>query len=203
MNALFDLRQQLGTPSAGVAEDLHIAEEEIERAQAIIRNLLEFSRTSGAEVERIDVNELLLRTVQLLQKYMQNNGVHVVTDLGAIPTCAANLNAMRQLLLNLLTNACDATPAGGAITVATREHGEWIEIVVSDTGSGIAESIRDRIFEPFVTTKGALGGGSTTGSGLGLSVSYGIVATHGGRILVESAVGQGSRFTIQLPRVPE
>ena len=70
---------------------IDLSPKQIERAQAIIRNLLEFSRTSGVEVERIDVNELLLRTVQLLQKYMQNNGVHVVTQLGSIPTCAANL----------------------------------------------------------------------------------------------------------------
>src|SRR5262249_55746531 len=77
MNALYDLRQVLGQAPAEVLEDLHIAEEEISRAQAIIKNLLEFSRESGAESERVDVNDLLTRTLQLMQKYLQNAGVRV------------------------------------------------------------------------------------------------------------------------------
>jgi PAS domain S-box-containing protein len=195
MNALFDLRQQLGTPSAGVAEDLHIAEEEIERAQAIIRNLLEFSRTSGVEVERIDVNELLLRTVQLLQKYMQNNGVQVVTALGAIPTCAANLNAMRQLLLNLLTNAVQAMPQGGELRLRTARAGhDRIRLEVEDTGVGIAAENLHRIFDPFYTTKAP-----GQGTGLGLSVVHSVVRRHGGDISVDSTPGAGTTFRIELP----
>jgi PAS domain S-box-containing protein len=195
MNALFDLRQQLGTPTPGVAEDLHIAEEEIERAQAIIRNLLEFSRTSGAEVERIDINDLLLRTIQLLQKYLQNNGVRVVTDLGTIPACAANSNAIRQILLNLLTNAVQAMPAGGELHLRTTRAGvDRIRLEVADTGVGIAAENLHRIFDPFYTTKAP-----GQGTGLGLSVVHSVVRRHGGDITVDSTPGVGTTFRIDLP----
>jgi PAS domain S-box-containing protein len=195
MNALFDLRQQLGTPAPGVAEDLQIAEEEIERAQAIIRNLLEFSRTSGVEVERIDVNDLLLRTVQLLQKYMQNSGVQVVTDLGEIPACAANSNAMRQILLNLLTNAVQAMPSGGELRLRTARAGvDRISLEVEDTGVGIASENLHRIFDPFYTTKAP-----GQGTGLGLSVVHSVVRGFGGDIAVESTPGVGTTFRIELP----
>jgi PAS domain S-box-containing protein len=195
MNALFDLRQQLGTPSAGIAEDLHIAEEEIERAQAIIRDLLEFSRTSGAEIERIDVNDLLLRTVQLLQKYLQNNGVQVVTQLANIPPCAANANAMRQLLLNLLTNAVQAMPRGGELRLRTARAGhDRMRLEIEDTGVGIAPENLHRIFDPFYTTKAP-----GQGTGLGLSVVHSVVRRHGGDIMVDSTPGVGTTFRIELP----
>jgi PAS domain S-box-containing protein len=195
MNALFDLRQQLGRPAPGIAEDLHIAEEEIERAQAIIRNLLEFSRTSGAEIERIDMNDLVQRTVQLLQKYLQNNGVHIVARLGDIPTCAANANAMRQLLLNLLTNAVQAMPRGGELRLRTARTGtDRICLEVQDTGVGIAPENLHRIFDPFYTTKAP-----GQGTGLGLSVVHSVVLRHGGDISVESTPGAGTTFRIELP----
>jgi PAS domain S-box-containing protein len=195
MNALFDLRQQLGALSTGVAEDLQIAEEEIERAQATIRNLLEFSRTSGAEVEHIDVNDLLHRTVQLLQKYMQNNGVQVVTQLDDIPTCAANSNAVRQILLNLLTNAVQAMPHGGELRLRTTRAGRdriWIE--VEDTGVGIAPENLNKVFDPFYTTKAP-----GQGTGLGLSVVHSVVRRYGGDITVDSVYGVGTTFRIELP----
>jgi two-component system, NtrC family, sensor kinase len=107
------------------------------------------------------------------------------------------------VVLNLLSNARDATPPGGAVTITTRDSEDWVDLIVADTGSGIAETIRDRIFEPFVTTKGALGGSAIAGTGLGLSVSYGIVQAHNGRLLVESTIGAGSSFTIRLPRQKE
>src|SRR5262249_44051890 len=115
MNALYDLGQIVGNGNREVVDDLRIAEEEIGRAQAIIKNLLEFSRESGAELERLDVNELLTRTLQLMQKYLQDNGVRVTTSLGEIPPCFANQNAMRQILLNLITNAVQAMPRGGQL----------------------------------------------------------------------------------------
>jgi polar amino acid transport system substrate-binding protein len=195
MNALFDLRQQLGTPTPGVAEDLHIAEEEIERAQVIIRNLLEFSRTSGAEVEAIDVNDLLQRTVQLLQKYMQNNGVQVVTELENIPACAANSNAMRQILLNLLTNAVQAMPDGGELRLRTGRAGrDRIRLEVEDTGIGISAENLKNVFDPFYTTKAP-----GQGTGLGLSVVHSVVRRYGGDITVESTPGVGTTFRIELP----
>jgi len=195
MNALYDLGHILDGSNAEVAEDLRIAEDEIGRAQAIIKNLLEFSRESGADLERLDVNELLARTLQLMQKYLQDNGVRVTTDLGTIPPCLANGNAMRQIALNLITNAVQAMPRGGELTLRTATAGaNLIRIEVRDTGVGIpAEHLQD-IFNPFYTTKAP-----GQGTGLGLSVVHSILRRYQGEIRVASAVGAGTTFTIDLP----
>jgi PAS domain S-box-containing protein len=195
MNALYDLGHILDGSNAEVTEDLRIAEEEIGRAQAIIKNLLEFSRESGAELETLDVNELLTRTLQLMQKYLQDNGVRVHTDLGPIPPCLANANAMRQIALNLITNAVQAMPLGGDLTVRTATAGaNLIRIEVRDTGVGIpAEHLQD-IFNPFYTTKAP-----GQGTGLGLSVVHSILRRYQGEIRVASEVGAGTTFTIDLP----
>src|SRR5881398_2644246 len=195
MNALYDLHQLLDGRNAEVAEDLRIAEEEIERAQAIIKNLLEFSRESGAELERLDVNDLLTRTLQLMQKHLQDNGVRVTTELGPIPPCLANPNAMRQIALNLITNAVQAMPEGGDLTLRTAAVGpNLIRVEVRDTGVGIpAEHLQD-IFNPFYTTKAP-----GQGTGLGLSVVHSILQRYQGEIQVTSEVGAGTTFTIELP----
>jgi len=195
MNALYDLGQIVDGANAEVAEDLRIAEEEISRAQAIIKNLLEFSRESAAELERLDVNELLTRTLQLMQKYLQDNGVHVRTDLGPIPPCLANANAMRQIALNLITNAVQAMPEGGGLVLRTGTVApNLIRIEVRDTGVGIpAEHLQD-IFNPFYTTKAP-----GQGTGLGLSVVHSILRRYHGDIRVASEVGVGTTFTIDLP----
>jgi signal transduction histidine kinase len=195
MNALYDLRQVLGTAPAEVMEDLHIAEEEISRAQAIIKNLLEFSRESGAEIERVDVNELLTRTVQLMQKYLQNAGVRVTADLGEIPPCVVNANALRQILLNLITNAVQAMPKGGDLYLSTsRGNGDRVRLDVRDTGVGIDTAHLSNIFNPFYTTKEP-----GQGTGLGLSVVHSILQRYRGDIRVTSEVGAGTTFSIELP----
>src|SRR6185295_4908534 len=170
-------------------------EEEISRTQSIIKNLLEFSRESGAELERLDMNDLLVRTVQLMHKYMQDNGVRVSTELGSIPPCLANVNAMRQILLNLITNAVQAMPEGGQLTLRTTLGSpNAIRLEVQDTGVGIPpEHIQD-IFNPFYTTKAP-----GQGTGLGLSVVHTILQRYHGDIRVTSEVGGGTTFTIDLP----
>jgi PAS domain S-box-containing protein len=197
MNALYDLDHLLDGDATDpeVREDLRIAEEEIGRAQAIIKNLLEFSRESGADLDPLDVNELLTRTLQLMQKYLQDNGVRVTTDLGPIPPCLANANAMRQIALNLITNAVQAMPEGGDLTLRTSAAGpNVIRIEVRDTGIGIpAEHLQD-IFNPFYTTKAP-----GQGTGLGLSVVHSILRRYRGDIRVASEVGAGTTFTIDLP----
>jgi PAS domain S-box-containing protein len=195
MNALYDLGQIVDGTNAEVAEDLRIAEEEIGRAQAIIKNLLEFSRESAAELERLDVNDLLARTLQLMQKYLQDNGVRVTTEFAPISPCLANVNAMRQIALNLVTNAVQAMPAGGELTLRTAAVGtNLIRIEVRDTGVGIpAEHLQD-IFNPFYTTKAP-----GQGTGLGLSVVHSILRRYHGDIRVASEVGVGTTFTLDLP----
>ena len=195
MNALYDLGQIVDGANGEVAEDLRIAEEEISRAQAIIKNLLEFSRESAAELERLDVNELLTRTLQLMQKYLQDNGVHVMTDLGPIPPCLANANAMRQIALNLVTNAVQAMPEGGELVLRTSTVApNLIRIEVRDTGVGIPTEHLQDIFNPFYTTKAP-----GQGTGLGLSVVHSILRRYHGDIRVASEVGVGTTFTIDLP----
>ena len=195
MNALYDLGHILGSANGEVAEDLRIAEEEIGRAQEIIKNLLEFSRESAAEMERLDVNELLSRTLQLMQKYLQDNGVQTTTDFGAIPPCLANPNALRQIALNLITNAVQAMPRGGALTLRTRTiGGNIVRLEVRDTGVGIPPEHLQDIFNPFYTTKAP-----GQGTGLGLSVVHSVLRRYHGEIHVASEVGVGTTFTIDLP----
>ena len=195
MNALYDLHQLVGTDHAEVAEDVRIAEEEIGRAQAIIKNLLEFSRESGAELERVEINDMLMRTLALMQKYIENNGVRVTTELSAIPPCVANVNAMRHILLNLITNAVQAMPEGGELVLRTGRAGtDRIRVEVQDTGVGIPPAHLQDIFNPFFTTKAP-----GQGTGLGLSVVHSIVQRYRGDIRVQSEVGAGTTFVIELP----
>lgn len=196
MNALFDLRGALGpTTDSAVAEDLGICEEEIARAQAIIRNLLEFSRESGVEVERIDVNDIVTKTVRLLRKYVEQSGIAIHVDLGDIPACVANANAIRQVLLNLLTNAVQAMPEGGALHLRTvQADGGRIAVEVEDTGVGIPEERLPNIFDPFYTTKAP-----GQGTGLGLSVVHSVIHRYGGSIGVQSEPNVGTTFRIELP----
>src|SRR5262249_58333492 len=124
------------------------------RAQVIITNLLECSRESGAEIERVDVNDLLTRTVQLMQKYLQNAGVRVTSDLGEVPPCVVNANAMRQILLNLITNAVQAMPKGGELYLRTaRANGDRMRLDVRAAGARITAAHLRNIFNPLYTTK--------------------------------------------------
>jgi two-component system NtrC family sensor kinase len=167
----------------------------MDRVQAIINNLLEFSRESRAELESVDVNDLLRRTLQLMSKSLQNSDVRVLTDFGPLGTCRANQNALRQIFLNLITNAVQAMPSGGELRLRTAAlPGGRIQLEFSDTGVGIpAEHLRD-IFNPFFTTKAP-----GQGTGLGLSVVHSVVKRYQGDIQVRSQVDRGTTFTIEFP----
>jgi CheY-like chemotaxis protein len=117
----------------------------------------------------------------------------VITQLTPVPAVDGHPADLRQALTNLILNAVDALPGGGTITVATRAAGDAVEMSVADTGMGMSEEVRRRIFEPFFSTKGP------QGTGLGLAMVYGIVSRHGGQISVESREGAGSTFTVRLP----
>ncbi len=140
----------------------------------------------------------------LVEVDLRKSRIVVVRELDPVLPTICDLGQLSQVVLNLVTNARDAMkPQGGTLTIGLRERDGAIEISVVDTGTGIPEEIRDKIFEPFVTTKGALGGSQTPGTGLGLSVSYGIVRDHGGEILVASEVGRGTTMTVRLPMAAE
>ena len=194
-NALYDLSEIVDGQNAEVKEDLRIAKEEMGRVQEIINNLLEFSRESRAELEAVDINDLLRRTLQLMSKALQNSDVRVVTEFGALSTCLANQNALRQIFLNLITNAVQAMPDGGELRLRTAAlPGGRIQLEFADTGMGIPpENLKD-IFNPFFTTKAP-----GQGTGLGLSVVHSVVKRYQGDIRVESQVDRGTTFTIEFP----
>ncbi len=195
MNALYDLGEIIDAKSADVSEDLQIAKEEMARVQAIIDTLLEFSRESRAELEAVDINELLRRTLQLMNKSLQNNDVRVLTDFGTLPSCMANTNALRQILLNLITNAVQAMPNGGELRLRTATLPDnRVLLEFRDTGIGIPEDHLRDIFNPFFTTKAP-----GQGTGLGLSVVHSVVKRFRGDIHVHSQVGKGTTFRIELP----
>ncbi len=199
-NALYDLKEILADGSAEAKEDLAIAEEELVRAKAIIDNLLEFSRVSRVDQEPVDLNDLVRKTIFLMSKYLQSSDVRVETKLSPIPNCLANANAMRQVVLNLVTNAVQAMPNGGALSVRTwtiprtNGRGQRIAVEIGDTGVGIPREHLKDIFNPFFTTKAP-----GQGTGLGLSVVDSIVRQAQGEIHVDSKIGQGTRFRLEFP----
>jgi signal transduction histidine kinase len=184
-------------------EALQVIQRTCQRGVQITRRLLTFARQREGVRELVQINEIAEGALQLISWELDKAGIAVVRDYQSSETVSAESGQLMQVVLNLLSNARDATPTGGTITVSTRTNGATIELAVADTGSGIPEDIRPRIFEPFVTTKGAFGGSTAAGTGLGLSVSYGIIQAHGGRLSVESEVGKGSCFTIILARQTE
>ncbi|MGH7389309.1 MAG: hybrid sensor histidine kinase/response regulator [Candidatus Rokuibacteriota bacterium] len=123
----------------------------------------------------------------------QGRHIEVVTDFDTLPPILANAAEVREVLLNLIFNALDAMPGGGTLSLSTRAERGEIHVAVTDTGVGMPEDVAARIFEPFFTTKGP------QASGLGLSVSYGIVRRHGGDLTVDSRPGKGTTFTVSLP----
>jgi len=195
MNALYDLAELLPNPRPDVREDLQIAKMEMARVQEIINNLLEFSRQSKGERQPVDLNDLIGRTLKLMTKYLQNSGVRAFADLAPIPHCNLNENGIRQVLLNLITNAVQAMPQGGELRIATAFAGpERIAISIRDTGVGIPQDRLASIFNPFYTTKEP-----GEGTGLGLSVVHSVVKNEGGSIDVKSELGKGTTFVLELP----
>jgi len=195
MNALYDLAELLPDPTPEVREDLQIARVEMARAQEIINNLLEFSRDNKTEAQSVDLNRLIERTLKLMNKYLQNSGVRAVTDLVDVQPCDANENGLRQVLLNLITNAVQAMPEGGELRLETAPIGrDRVRLVIGDTGVGIPGERLNKIFDPFFTTKQP-----GEGTGLGLSVVHSVIKSARGRIDVSSTPGKGTTFVIELP----
>lgn len=169
------------------------------RASEIVNNLLNFSRTSGTEFTDIDVNKIITDTLTLLEHQFKTSKVRVSSELTpGISPIQGNAGRLQQVFLNLFLNAKDAMPSGGTLRVAT-SNGEMVSIRVSDTGSGIAAEHIQRIYDPFFTTKTAPKEGQPRGTGLGLSVTYGIIQEHAGKIRVDSTPGAGTTFALDFP----
>ncbi|HJZ65880.1 MAG TPA: ATP-binding protein [Candidatus Acidoferrum sp.] len=165
------------------------------RASEIVNNLLNFSRTGAGELGNVDVNKVVEETLSLVAHPLKTSQIHVVKNLGeALPTVRGSANKLQQVFLNLFLNARDAMPGGGMLEVKTAAHNGSVEIEVVDTGAGIPREHIHKIFDPFFTTKG-----SGRGTGLGLSVSYGIIKEHAGKIDVRSTPGKGTSFHVEFP----
>jgi two-component system NtrC family sensor kinase len=176
------------------------------RCKMIVKNLLKFSRTSdNVQFELVDVTSTLEETFVFTSHQLGMKDIHLRKELQPdLPKILGNANSLQQIFTNIVINSMQSMPEGGHLIVRTSydppigEFGGAVVITFQDTGSGIAEEHRSKIFEPFFTTKNV-----GEGTGLGLSVSYGIVKEHGGDIKVESIVGVGSTFTVVLPIVRE
>ncbi len=187
---------------AEVAEAARVIREAARRGAELTSQLLNFGLQAPLRSEPVDVHEVIGDVVRLLSRTLARS-VSIQLDLAAPRhTVRGDPGQLQQVFLNLALNARDAMPDGGTLlfrsepvpgTAAPR-----IAVAVSDTGVGIAEPLRERIFEPFFTTKQ-----SEKGSGMGLSVVYGIVQSHGGSISLESEVGEGTRIDVQLPLAEE
>jgi two-component system, NtrC family, sensor kinase len=167
-----------------------------ERASEIVKNLLDFSRSDTALIEALDIVNVLKQTIRITENEVTVNNIKLHLDLAAdLPLVRGNRQSLHQVFINMLTNAIHAMPSGGELSVSAALGPDGkIVITVRDTGSGISEEHLPYIFDPFFTTKKV-----RQGTGLGLSVSYGIIKKHGGRISVDSAPGKGSTFTVVLP----
>jgi PAS domain S-box-containing protein len=169
------------------------------RAAEIANGLLNFSRTSTTEFRETNLNQVIRDTLSLLDHQFKTAQVDVELDLAPeLPPIQGNPGKLQQVFLNLLLNAKEAMPGGGRLRVATLVNGH-VEAMVSDSGSGIAPEHLKRIYDPFFTTKTTPKPGDKRGTGLGLSVSYGIIQEHAGKIHVESAIGAGTTFHLEFP----
>ena len=169
------------------------------RAAEIANGLLNFSRTSTTEFKETNLNQVIRDTLSLLEHQFKTAQVQVDLDLTPdLPAIHGNSGKLQQVFLNLLLNAKEAMPGGGHLRVATLVNGH-VEALVSDSGAGIAPEHLKRIYDPFFTTKNAPKPGDKRGTGLGLSVSYGIIQEHAGKIHVESAIGAGTTFHLEFP----
>lgn len=165
------------------------------RASEIVNSLLNFSRTSGSAFDELSVNQVVRETLLLIEHQLEKARVQVRIRLEEdLPAIRGNSGKLQQVFLNLFLNARDAMDSGGVLEIASRSRNGVVEVVVGDSGQGIPPEYLHRIYDPFFTTKSA-----RRGTGLGLSVTYGIVKEHGGIIEVESQPGLGTRFHLEFP----
>ena len=171
--------------------------EGLKRVRDIVRNLRDFARLDEAEFKEADLNAAVGSAIEIIGHQARAKGVRLETAFEPLPPVLCHPGKVNQVFLNLLDNAIHACGPGGAVTVRTRPEAGGVVVEVGDDGCGIRPEHRSRLFEPFFTTKPV-----GQGTGLGLSVSFGIVRDHGGAIDVESEVGRGTTFRVRLPLKP-
>ena len=185
-------------PEEQRGEALGTIEREALRLGRIVQNLLYFARQQPPRSERVDLNGLLRRIAEVRGEELSSGGVQLDLRLGTVPSVRGDEYQLEQVFLNLVSNAEAALrPGGGRVAVTSVATGEVARVTLSDSGPGIAPELLERVFDPFFTTREV-----GEGAGLGLSIAYGIVSEHGGRLWAESPLGWGARFVVELPLAP-
>ena len=188
---------ELAEDNESCRENLAIVIKQTDKAARIVKNLLEFARQSEPEMRMLDINEVLKQSIAITAHAAELRNIKMAINLNSeIPGIEGDSDKLQQVFINMIINAIHAMPDGGELTIAARpvKDGNFVEIEISDTGCGIPEENIKKLFDPFFSTKE-----TGEGTGLGLSVSLGIVERHGGSIDVRSKVNEGSAFTIKLP----
>lgn len=170
------------------------------RMEKIVKHLKSFSRAEPPVFSPVDLNSVVKDSFLILNEHLLSHSIETLLDLAPVPFAMGNPNRLEQVVINLVTNAREAMPDGGVITVSTRADTvggrSFVRLMVKDSGVGIPEEVIDRVFDPFFTTKE-----TGKGTGLGLSISLSIVREHKGEIRVESLKGQGTTFHVLLPAI--
>jgi len=187
-------------PMEEVREQLRIIERSSKDGAETVRRIQEFTGVRrDKEFISVPLNETVREVATITQPRWKDQAqakgiqIQLSTHLEKVPPIFGNASELREVLTNIIFNAVDAMPRGGQITISTLAQTNWVEVRVSDTGTGMTEEVKKRVFDPFFSTKGV------TNSGLGMSVSYGIIKRHGGEILIESELGRGTTFVLHLP----
>jgi PAS domain S-box-containing protein len=172
------------------------------RASEIVNNLLNFSRTSATEFTDININKIIAETLTLLEHQFKTSRIKVETGFYEdLPLIHGNAGKLQQVFLNLFVNAKDAMAGSGGTLCINTGNGTGVQVSISDTGAGIAPEHINKIYDPFFTTKTSPREGQSRGTGLGLSVTYGIIQEHAGKIRVESLPGKGTTFYLEFPLI--
>ncbi|MFP4225645.1 MAG: two-component system sensor histidine kinase NtrB [Desulfobacterales bacterium] len=178
-------------------EDLKRVLDDSERAKETVKELLEFARQTSQEMQPQDINEIVSRTIFLLENQSIFHNIKIEESLAEnLPLVSGDVQQLNHVIMNIVLNAADAMEGSGILSIRTRysAQNQTVRVSIADTGPGIPEDVLPHIFEPFYTTKD-----QGKGTGLGLSMVYGILESHGGKIWAESEVGKGATFHIELP----
>jgi PAS domain S-box-containing protein len=181
-------------------KDLEIIVRETTRIRGIVQGILDFAREMPMQKQPTQIQQVLEQTLQIVVRQQRFFGIELHKEYDpSVPDIVIDVNLMEQVFMNIILNACDAMRGSGTLTLKVAQTNGWVDVIFQDTGCGMPEAMIDKIFDPFFTTKESSEG---MGMGLGLAVSYGIVKSHNGDILVISKEGVGTTFTVRLPKQP-
>jgi PAS domain S-box-containing protein len=187
-----ELQTENLTPFA--SSSLGTINQQVHRIARIVRNLGDFARLYPHQKTPTSLREILENTLNLVRYDKNFKKIEIHTDVQDTPPIKIDPDQIQQVFLNLMLNARDAMPEGGSLDISVRKENGFVEMLFADTGAGIDPEVRDKVFDPFFSTKGP-----AHGTGLGLSICYSIIKDHGGSIELDSEKGRGTRFIIRIP----